>query len=74
LTDDDLTNAQKAICEVANALDRTRAKPKGYVKIIPIVQTLDMREFNLLDADTKKLWEFWHAHNAAVNAWLFNSP
>jgi hypothetical protein len=40
LKDDDLTNAQKAICEVAIALDRVRAKPRGYVKIIPVVQTL----------------------------------
>jgi hypothetical protein len=70
LRDDDLTNAHKAICEVAITLDRTRANPKGYVKIIPVVQTLDMREFNLSEADTKKLWEFWHAHNGAVNAWI----
>jgi hypothetical protein len=74
LTDDDLTNAQKAICEVAIALDRTRAKPKNWIKIIPVVHILDMREFNLSDADTKKLWEFWHAHNKAVNGWIFNSP
>jgi hypothetical protein len=73
LTDDDLANAQKVICEVALSLDRARARPNGYVKIIPVVQTLDMREFNLSEADTKKLWEFWHTHNDAVNAWIFNS-
>jgi len=70
LTESDLTAAQKAICELAVALDRARTKPKGYVKIIPVVQTLDMREFGLSAADTKKLWDFWHAHNDAVNAWI----
>jgi hypothetical protein len=73
LKDDDLTNAQKAISEVALSLDRARTKPKGYVKIIPVVQTLDMREFNLSEADTEKLWKFWHTHNDAVNAWISNS-
>jgi hypothetical protein len=73
LTDNDLTNARKAICKVAIALDRICTKPNAYVEIIPVVQTLDMRTFYLSDADTKKLWEFWHDHNAAVNAWIFDS-
>lgn len=73
LKDDDLTNAQKAICKVALSLDRARTRPKGYVKIIPVVQTLDMREFNLSEADTEKLWKFWHTHTDAVNAWISNS-
>jgi hypothetical protein len=70
VTDDDLTTAQKTICEVAIAIDRLRSKPKGYVKIVPVVQTLNMLEFNLSEADTGKLWEFWHAHNDAVNGWI----
>jgi len=69
LTDSDLVDAQKAICEVALALDRARSKPKGYVKIIPVIQTLNMHEFGLSETDTKKIWDFWHAHNDAVNAW-----
>jgi hypothetical protein len=72
LSDADLTNAQKAVCEVAIALDRTGPNRKGYVKIIPVANTLNMLEFNLSAADTKKLWEFWHAHNDAVNAWVWN--
>jgi hypothetical protein len=70
LTEDDLTVAQRAICEVAIAFDLLRPTPKGYVKIIPVMQTLNMLEFNLSLSDTSKLWEFWHAHNEAVNAWI----
>lgn len=70
LTDDDLTNAHKSLSEVAIALERSRAKPKGYVRIIPEATTLNMLEFNLSAPDTKKLWDFWHAHNDTVNAWI----
>jgi hypothetical protein len=70
LTDDDLMNAHKALSEVAIALERSRAKPKGYVRIIPEATTLNMLEFNLSASDTKKLWDFWHAHNDTVNAWI----
>lgn len=69
LTDDDLTNAQKAICEVAIAVERARAKPKGYVKIIPVANTLNFSDFGLSEDDTKKLIDFWHAHNDAINSW-----
>jgi hypothetical protein len=72
LTDDDLTEAQKSICEVALALDRVRPKPTGYVKIIPVITTLDMRQFNVSDADMEKLWDFWHWHNDSVNAWIYH--
>jgi hypothetical protein len=54
LTDADLTNAQKAICEVAIALDRARATPKGYVKIIPVVQTLNMLEYSICQLRTPR--------------------
>jgi hypothetical protein len=70
VTDDDLTNAHKALCQVAIALERSRAKPKGYVRIIPEATTLNMLEFNLSASDTKKLWDFWRAHNNTVNAWI----
>lgn len=70
LTEGDLTNAHKTLCEVALAVDRARVKPKGCVKLIPVLQTLDMTAFGLSPADTKKLWDFWHAHNDAVNAWI----
>lgn len=70
LTDDDLTNAHKAICEVACALECARTNSRGFVVIIPVVQTLNMTEFRLSNEDTRKLWDFWHAHNDAVNAWI----
>jgi hypothetical protein len=70
LTEEDVTNAQKAVCGVAFALDRARAIPKGYVKIIPVVQTLNMLQFNLSEEGTKRVWDFWHAHNNAVNEWI----
>jgi hypothetical protein len=70
LTDSDLTAAQRTLCEMTFALEQKRQKPKGYVRIIPEVLRLDMREFDTSAEDTKKLWAFWHAHNDAVNAWI----
>lgn len=66
-----LTEAQKAICEVAIQFDRDVLRRRGYVKIIPVPQFDIMQEFRswVSDGDIKKLWEFWHAHNDAVNAW-----
>jgi hypothetical protein len=67
-----LTEAQKAICQVAITLDREVLRRKNYVKIIPVPQFDIMQEFRpwVPDAKTKALWEFWHAHNDAVNAWI----
>jgi hypothetical protein len=74
LTDDDLTKAQKAVCEVAIAVEHARAKPKGYVKIIPVANTLKFLDFGLSEDDTKKLVEFWHAHNDVINSWRHIFP
>lgn len=67
-----LTEAQKAICEVAITLDRDILRRTNYVKIIPVPQFDIMQEFRrwVPDATIKTLWEFWHAHNDAVNAWI----
>jgi hypothetical protein len=67
-----LTEAQKAICEVAITLDRDILRRTNYVKIIPVPQFDIMQEFRrwVPDAAIKTLWEFWHAHNDAVNAWI----
>ncbi len=67
-----LTEAQKAIYGVAITLDRDLLQGKNYVKIIPVPQFDIMREFRpwVPDAKIKTLWEFWHAHNDAVNAWI----
>jgi hypothetical protein len=67
----DLTEAQRAICEVAVTLDRDLFQRKNYVKIIPEPQFDIMEEFRhwVPDAGIKKLWEFWHAHKDVVNAW-----
>lgn len=72
LTEEDLTNAHKAICQVTMTLDRCRTKPRNYSKIFPSVG-LDMRQFNLSPADTQKLWDFWHANADTVNSWVIKT-
>ncbi len=71
-----LTEAQRAICEVAVTLDRDLFQRKNPVKIIPVPQFKIMEEFEhwVPDADIKKLWEFWHPHNNVVNAWILPAP
>ncbi len=66
-----LIEAQKAICRVAITLDRDLLRRKNYVKIIP-VQLDVMQDFKswVPDAAMKTLWEFWHAHDEAVDAWI----
>jgi hypothetical protein len=71
LQEQQLTDAQKAICEVAMILARDLLQ-KDYVEVMPVVQSGDMMEdFRLWvpAGDIPKLWEFWHAHRAAVNSW-----
>ena len=69
LTEEELTNAHKAICQVTMALDRCRSKPRNYAKIFPSVG-LDMRQFFLSPAETQKLWDFWYANADEVNSWV----
>jgi hypothetical protein len=72
LTEEDLTNAHKAICQVTMALDRCRSKPTNYAKIFPSVG-LDMLQFNLSPTETQKLWDFWHANADTVNSWVIKT-
>jgi hypothetical protein len=67
-----LVEAQKAICEVAIAFDRDLLHRKNYVKIVPVPQFDIMQEFRrwVPDAVIKTLYDFWHAHNDSVNAWI----
>jgi hypothetical protein len=67
-----LTEAQRAICEIAVKFDRDLLRRKNPVKIIPTPQLKIMEEFEpwVPEDLLKKLWEFWHAHNDAVNAWV----
>jgi len=67
-----LTEAQKAICEVAITLDRDLLHRMNYVKIIPVPQFDIMQEFRrwVSDTDVEELWKFWHGHNDSVNTWL----
>jgi hypothetical protein len=67
-----LTEAQQAICQVAVILDRDLLRRRNYVKIVPVPQFDIMQEFRswVPDSTVKALWEFWHAHNGAVNAWI----
>ena len=67
LREQQLTDAQKAICEVAMILARDLLQ-RDYVEVMPVVQSGDiMEDFRLWvpAEDIPKLWEFWHAHRAA---------
>jgi hypothetical protein len=66
-----LTEAQRAICEVAMILARILLQ-RDYVEVMPVVQSGDiMEDFRLWmsDTDIKKLWDFWHNNRATVNGW-----
>jgi hypothetical protein len=67
-----LTEAHKSICGVAVTFDRDILRRRNYVKIVPVPQFDVMHEFRpwVPDGTIKVLWEFWHAHNDAVNAWI----
>jgi hypothetical protein len=70
-----LTAAHKAICEVALKFDRDLLRRQNRVKVIPVVQGDIMQDFRswVPHEDIPKLFEFWHAHNEAVNAWCGTS-
>jgi len=67
-----LTDARRALCEVAIAIDRDILQRLNLVKLIPVPQFDIMQEFRLwVPADQiPELWTFWHAHNDQVNAWI----
>lgn len=67
-----LTEAQQAICDIAVKFDRDLLQRKNNVKIIPVPQFDIMQELKpwVPEDVLKELWEFWHAHNNAVNAWV----
>ena len=63
LKEQQLTDAQKAICEVAMILACDLLQ-RDYVEAMPVVQSGDIIEdFRLWvpAEDIPKLWEFWHA-------------
>jgi hypothetical protein len=70
-----LTEAQKAICEVVLKFDRDVLRRQNLVKIIPVMQGDIMQDFRpwVPHDSIQKLFEFWHAHNDAVNAWCGTS-
>ena len=70
-----LIEAQKAICEVALIFGRDLLQGRSYVALIPEPQFDIMQEFRswVPEASIKKLWEFWHAHNRTVNAWILQA-
>ena len=45
---------------------------KNYVKIVPVPQFDIMQEFRhwVPEAAIGTLWDFWHAHTDAVDAWI----
>jgi hypothetical protein len=67
-----LIDAQRTICQVAISLDRDLLRRRNYVKIVPVPQFDIMQEFRrwVPEAMINALWQFWHAHNDAVNAWI----
>ena len=68
-----LIEAQKTICEVAVIFDRDLLQRRSYVALIPVPQQGNiMQDFScwVSEASIEKLWEFWHAHNTVVNAWI----
>ncbi len=71
LQEQQLTDAQKAVSEVAMILARDLLQ-RDYVEMMPVVQSGDiMEDFRLWvpAADIQKLWDFWHDHRATVNSW-----
>lgn len=67
-----LTEAQRAICQVAVTLDRDLLQRRNDVVLIPVPQFDITQEFRSLVSEDQiqTLWEFWHTHNDAVNAWI----
>jgi hypothetical protein len=67
-----LADAQRAVCEVAIALDRDLLRRKNRVSLIPTPQYDIMEEFRcwISDEAVNALWDFWHAHNRSVNDWI----
>ena len=67
-----LTDAQRAICEVAIKFDRDILRRRNRVKVMPVPSGRVMEEFEpwVPADDIQKLWNFWHAHDASVNAWM----
>jgi hypothetical protein len=71
LREQQLTDAQKAVCEVAIILARDLLQ-RDYVEVMPVVQSGDiMEDFRLWvpAANIQKLWDFWHNHRTTVNSW-----
>jgi hypothetical protein len=71
LTEQQLTEAQKSLCQVAMLLARDLLQ-RDYVEVMPVVQSGDiMEDFRLWvpAEDIQKLWEFWHDRRATVNSW-----
>jgi hypothetical protein len=71
LTEQQLTEAQKSLCQVAVILARDLLH-RDCVEVMPVVQSGDiMEDFRLWvpPGDIKKLWDFWHDRRATVNSW-----
>jgi len=67
-----LQSAQRAICEIAITFERDLLQQPSHVTIIPVPQFDIMQEFKpwVPASEIAKLWDFWHAHNKSVNAWI----
>jgi len=68
---EELFKAQEAICKIAVKLERGILGRKNVINIIPVPQFDIMEDLRLwVPHDViSKLYDFWHTHNKAVNAW-----
>ncbi|HXF94051.1 MAG TPA: hypothetical protein VNK46_14955 [Nitrospiraceae bacterium] len=69
---DHLTEAQKAICEVAVTLDRDLLKRRNYVEIIPVPQYNFTEEFEswVGASNIQKLRDYFHSYRRKIKAWM----
>jgi hypothetical protein len=72
LTSDKIVQAQKAICDVAVAVERDLLALRHRTHLIPVPQFDQLAEVRgLVSASAlPALRTFWDAHNAEVNGWL----
>jgi hypothetical protein len=69
LTEQQLTEAHKSLCEVAMILARDLLQ-RDYVEVMPVQSGDIMEDFLWVPApEIQKLWDFWHDRRATVNTW-----
>ncbi len=72
LTSAKLMKAQQAVCEVTVIVERDLLAITQHTHILPVPQFDYLAELKAIVPAEKlnELRDFWHAHNATVNAWV----